>query len=121
MALTLIWDTLNLLAPGDSPSPRHGQQRFHSTREVPAMKCPRCWAPKAYARHVGGWKGLFMDCLFIQPMKCHHCFHKYLIPWFLVLGKEIHPPRTTPNAPRDPAAGSRSGRRRRPVAPPTRS
>jgi hypothetical protein len=85
------------------------------------MKCPRCWAPKAYARHVGGWKGLFMDCLFIQPMKCHHCFHKYVIPWFLVLGKDVRPP--TAGHSKSAARGARGARRKhsRPLAPPTKS
>jgi hypothetical protein len=89
------------------------------------MKCPRCWAHKAYARHVGGWKGVLMDCLLLQPMKCHHCYHKFIVPWFFTFGKEVRPPqsrsrRTAPSLPpsdcghqHDPAQGTRSGHRAR--------
>ncbi|HID75607.1 MAG TPA: hypothetical protein EYP56_06370 [Planctomycetaceae bacterium] len=57
------------------------------------MKCPRCWAPKAYARRVDGWKRLAMACLLLQPMRCHHCYHKFVVPWLVTLGQQLQPPR----------------------------
>jgi hypothetical protein len=26
-------------------------------------------------------------------MKCHHCYHKFVVPWLLTLGKQVTPPR----------------------------
>lgn len=57
-----------------------------------SMKCPACWTEKAYVRKVGGWKGLLLCCLFIVPLKCHHCYHKFNVSWFATLGKQITPP-----------------------------
>ena len=56
------------------------------------MKCPVCWAEKAYIRRVNGWKGIALACLLIVPMKCHHCYHKFHVSWFTTLGKSITPP-----------------------------
>jgi hypothetical protein len=25
-------------------------------------------------------------------MRCHHCYHKFLAPWILTLGKQVQPP-----------------------------
>jgi hypothetical protein len=79
------------------------------------MKCPRCWAHKAYARHVGGWKGILMDCLLLQPMKCHHCYHKFVVLWFLTFGKEIRPPRTQSRKAGSSAGPSYCGQQRTPA------
>lgn len=56
------------------------------------MKCPRCWAEKAYARKVKGWKGILLALLFLQPMKCHHCYLKFVVLSFSTIGKQIAPP-----------------------------
>jgi hypothetical protein len=56
------------------------------------MKCPRCWAHKAYVRRAPGWKGLLWACLLLRPMRCHHCYHKFLIPWPLTIGQQLEPP-----------------------------
>ena len=56
------------------------------------MKCPRCWAEKAYVRIVHGWKGVLLKCLLIRPMKCHHCYHKFAVPWVLTIGRRLTPP-----------------------------
>ena len=53
------------------------------------MKCPRCWADKAYLRQVAGWKGLLLNLLLLRPMRCHHCYHKFLVPRFLTIGKRV--------------------------------
>ncbi len=57
------------------------------------MKCPRCWAEKAYIRQVKGWKGVFLALLLLEPMKCHHCYHKFVVPWFSTFGKQTKPPK----------------------------
>ena len=57
------------------------------------MKCPRCWAEKAYLRKVGGLQGFLIDCALLVPMKCHHCYHKFLVSWFSTIGKRIQPPK----------------------------
>jgi hypothetical protein len=56
------------------------------------MKCPRCWADKAYVRRVDGWKGALLGFLFVVPMRCHHCYHKFHVPWLLTIGRTILPP-----------------------------
>jgi hypothetical protein len=56
------------------------------------MKCPVCWADKAYVRRESGWKDWILRCLLIVPMQCRHCFHRFWLPWFLTWGKEITPP-----------------------------
>jgi hypothetical protein len=61
------------------------------------MKCPKCWAEKAYVREVRGWKGALMACALLVPMKCNHCYHKFVLPWFLTLGRAIRPPKPGPN------------------------
>lgn len=60
------------------------------------MKCPRCWAEKAYVYPMEGWKGILLDCLFLTRMKCRHCFHKFTIPWVLTIGKQVTPPVKAP-------------------------
>lgn len=68
------------------------------------MKCPRCWAEKAYAHPVEGWKGILLDCLLLTRMKCRHCFHKYTIPWVLTIGKQVNPPPKSPSRAADAPA-----------------
>jgi hypothetical protein len=58
------------------------------------MKCPVCWSDKAYVRPVKSWLDALMRCLFMVPMKCHHCFHGFYVPWPLTLGKVVRPPAT---------------------------
>ena len=55
------------------------------------MKCPRCWAEKAYARKIRSkWEWLQL-CLLLRPMICHHCYHKFVVPWFATIGKKTKP------------------------------
>ena len=56
------------------------------------MKCPRCWAQKAYLRPAHGWKTALLSCLLFRSMKCHHCYHKFHVHWLLTLGKRVEPP-----------------------------
>ena len=56
------------------------------------MKCPRCWAQKGYLRQVSCWKAIAMACLLLRPMKCHHCYHKFVVFWFSTIGKQIVSP-----------------------------
>ena len=56
------------------------------------MKCPKCWADKAYRREVSGFKGRLLKFLFIVSLRCHHCYHKFHVPWLSTIGKKIQPP-----------------------------
>jgi hypothetical protein len=56
------------------------------------MKCPRCWAEKAYVRPASPWKRLLLNCVLLVPMKCQHCYHKFTVSWFSTIGKQIEPP-----------------------------
>ncbi len=56
------------------------------------MKCPVCWAEKAYRIKVKDTKGSLLSCLGLVPMKCHHCYHKFMVFWFVTLGKKVEPP-----------------------------
>ena len=42
-----------------------------------------------------------MSCFMLVPLKCHHCYHKFTVPWFLTIGKRLTPPpqRGVPAAP----------------------
>jgi|GEM_PF-4373374 len=56
------------------------------------MKCPRCWSDKAYLRRVPPWKRFLLGCLFLTPMRCQHCYHKFVVVWFSTIGKVVEPP-----------------------------
>jgi len=56
------------------------------------MKCPKCWTEKAYLRQVVGWQKVALNCLLLRPMKCRHCYHKFVVSWFATLGQQIHAP-----------------------------
>jgi hypothetical protein len=73
------------------------------------MKCPRCWTEKAYLRTVRGWKRVLFACLLLRPLRCHHCYHRFWVPWVVTLGKQVTPPglrilsvSQSANASRDP-------------------
>jgi hypothetical protein len=56
------------------------------------MKCRACWTDKAYIRDVSGWRGILHRWLGMVPLKCHHCYHKFSVPWFATFGKRLTPP-----------------------------
>ncbi|HEX4142112.1 MAG TPA: hypothetical protein VHY91_01070 [Pirellulales bacterium] len=56
------------------------------------MKCRACWTDKAYLRDVSGWRGVLHSWLGMVPLKCHHCYHKFSVPWFSTIGKRLTPP-----------------------------
>ncbi len=57
------------------------------------MKCPACWSEKAYLRDAQGWKArLLFICGVAIPMRCHHCYHRFWVPWILTWGKQVRPP-----------------------------
>ena len=56
------------------------------------MKCRACWTDKAYVREVGGWRGVLYTWLGMVPLKCHHCYHRFSVPWFVTIGKRLTPP-----------------------------
>ena len=69
------------------------------------MKCPRCWANKAYLYPVPGWKKVLLACLLVRPLKCRHCYHKFWVPLLFTIGKQVTPPRLRARAVR-PATGA---------------
>jgi hypothetical protein len=33
-----------------------------------------------------------LSYLFVVPMSCQHCFHRFHVSWFSTFGKQLHPP-----------------------------
>ncbi len=56
------------------------------------MKCPRCWADKAYLHVFHGWHEWALGCLAFRPMKCTHCYHRFMVHWVFTIGKQVVPP-----------------------------
>jgi len=56
------------------------------------MKCPRCWADKAYLHRYRSAVESLLGYLAFRPMKCHHCYHQFMVHWLCTLGKRIEPP-----------------------------
>lgn len=56
------------------------------------MKCPRCWADKAYLHEFRGWWEVALGWLAFRPMRCSHCYHRYMVHWVLTIGKSVVPP-----------------------------
>ncbi|MGQ9574451.1 MAG: hypothetical protein ACUVUC_03970 [Thermoguttaceae bacterium] len=79
------------------------------------MKCPRCWTQKAYVRRIAGWKGVVLACLLLRPMRCHHCYHKFVVPWFMTWGRQVSPPRLRIAPASHPARPPHRLRRRLPL------
>ena len=55
------------------------------------MKCPRCWTEKAYRHRQPGWQARLWAALSLVSMKCHHCYHKFHVPWIMTLGQRTEP------------------------------
>ena len=55
------------------------------------MKCPACWAEKAYRRRTKRLTDALLGYMMV-PMKCYHCYHEFHVPTILTLGKQITPP-----------------------------
>jgi len=55
-------------------------------------KCPKCWAEKAYLDETKSAAATVLSYLFVVPMSCQHCFHRFHVSWFSTFGKELHPP-----------------------------
>lgn len=58
------------------------------------MRCPRCQTEKAYLRDLPTWAVFLSAMCFVLPMRCHHCFHRFLTPLFRAIGNEIAAPET---------------------------
>jgi hypothetical protein len=71
------------------------------------MKCRACWTDKAYRREVSGWRRLACTWLGMVPLKCHHCYHKFTVPWPLTIGKRLSPPAMKIHAATVTASGQR--------------
>ncbi len=65
------------------------------------MKCPRCWADKAYLHAFRGWWEVTLGYLAFRPMRCDHCYHRFMVHWVLTIGRRVVPPvlRVTPHGP----------------------
>jgi hypothetical protein len=57
------------------------------------VKCPACWAEKAYVREVNGLRGALLASMLIVPMRCQHCYHEFHVSWFATIGKQLTPRR----------------------------
>ena len=57
------------------------------------VKCPVCWAEKAYRREAKS-KMVRMLAAFriVMPMKCHHCYHLFNVHWLRTLGQQTQQP-----------------------------
>ncbi len=79
------------------------------------MKCPRCWADKAYLREFRGWRDIVFGCLAFKPMRCSHCYHCYVVHWFFTIGEQVVPPvlRVTGREEGRVGRGRQNGRGRR--------
>jgi len=56
------------------------------------MKCRACWSDKAYSREDKSAKAVMFSFIGLLPVKCHHCFHKAWVPWFMAWGQQTEPP-----------------------------
>ena len=56
------------------------------------MRCPRCWADKAYLGAFHGWREMVLGVLAFRPMKCSHCYHHFMVHWVFTIGKRVVPP-----------------------------
>lgn len=63
-----------------------------ATVKASVTKCPKCWAEKAYLDETKSAAATVLSYLFVVPMSCQHCFHRFRISWFSTFGKELHPP-----------------------------
>jgi hypothetical protein len=63
-----------------------------------------------YLREVSGWKKCVLSLLLIRPLKCHHCYHKFHLPWLLTLGERLTPPPSKRTAVVPPASHSYAAR-----------
>ena len=61
-------------------------------RETATMKCPACWAEKAFRRPIRTFADRLLQCLTIVPMRCHHCYHRFRVSRLLTLGQCADPP-----------------------------
>lgn len=61
---------------------------FRTVKEDSQMKCPYCWAEKAYVRKANGWKDTLLRCLLLRLMRCHHCYRRFVVPWLSTSGKQ---------------------------------
>ena len=56
------------------------------------MKCPSCWADKAYRRSESGGRATLLRWLLFVPMRCRHCYHKFWTHRLKALGQPLDAP-----------------------------
>ena len=71
---------------------RHLNSSGEPTVKASVTKCPKCWAEKAYPTETKSVTGSVLSYLFVVPMSCQHCSHRFHVSWFSIVGKELHPP-----------------------------
>lgn len=57
------------------------------------MKCRSCWTDKAYLREEQNIKESLLTYLGCVPLKCHHCYDKFWVPFYMTWGQRLHPPK----------------------------
>ncbi len=67
------------------------------------MKCPKCWAEKAWIREVHGFKRIVLKSLCVVPLRCHHCYHRFHVSWFQTIGQNLNPPAPVTQSATSPA------------------
>ena len=57
------------------------------------MKCPACWAEKAYRRKAKSKMDRVLAAFrIVMPMKCHHCYHLFNVFWLRTFGQQTQEP-----------------------------
>jgi len=56
------------------------------------MRCPQCWSERMHVRRVGMAKRILLGLCLLTPVRCEHCYHKFVVLWFSTTGRRIDPP-----------------------------
>jgi hypothetical protein len=56
------------------------------------MRCPHCWSERTHVRHVGMGKRILLGLCLLTPVRCEHCYHKFVVPWFSTIGRHVERP-----------------------------
>ncbi len=53
------------------------------------MECRVCRTHKATVREVRGWRGALAQWLGFVPLKCHHCYHLFVVHRLSSRGRQL--------------------------------
>lgn len=63
------------------------------------FRCPGCGAEEAYqSRPRGFFESYLLPILFLQPVRCDHCYLRSYIPRTVVARERSRPPRKPPES-----------------------